>query len=149
MIAFDYVIRQEDPVRPAVAIEVLEATTISEHADEDFRKKLWNSQTRHGVLFSREKVRVYEDLLPLNDASAYKYREAETSEVLKTVSWEQSTLADHPEQYLSLVKSWVELLVANWNASIPPSLTEEFIGLVPAAAEGELLVHADVEDLTQ
>jgi hypothetical protein len=147
MIQFDYVIRQEDLVRPAVAIDILEDETISSGVDEAFRKKLWDSQTRHGVLFSQQTVRIYEDLLPENDPSAYKDRNAPTLAVLRTVALGKGFPSLTPHQYRLLVGKWVDLLVKNWNAAIPPEHTEEFIGLVPAAAEGILETSSWVEDL--
>lgn len=150
MIRFDFVIRQDDPVRPAVGIDVLDAQEIEDDVDIRFRQKLWDSQTYHGVLFSRQQVRIYEHLLPFEGAEAYKCRVADTGEVLRTVTRnELSPDIAAPALYHRLVRQWIELLVGDWSASLPPSAKWEFMGLVPAAAEGDLCVAAEVEDLTR
>jgi hypothetical protein len=153
MITFDYVIRQNDLIRPAVGIDVLDTQEIRDNVDVLFRQKLWDSQTYHGILFSRQQVRIYEHLLPYEGADAYKAKEASTLDVLRTVSRFDLKPDLDPdmdsEHYRRLVRRWIELLVGDWSASIPPASKWEFMGLVPAAAEGDLCVAAEVEDLTR
>lgn len=153
MIYFDFVIRQDDPIRPAVGIDILDTQEIGDDVDVRFRQKLWDSQTYHGVLFSRQQVRIYEHLLPCEGADAYKSKEASTLEVLQTVSRFDPNPDFDPGMevglYRRLVRRWIELLVNDWSFSIPQGRSRDFMGLVPAAAEGELCVAVEVEDLTR
>jgi hypothetical protein len=148
MIEFDFVIRQDDPVRPSVAVDIEDADDIDPEVDRAFREKLWKTQTYNGLLFTKNKIAIYEDLLQKDDPSTYTFKVVPTREVL------QSTNRGDPhlevlQHYRPLIARWLETLIENWNTAIPPQFSEEFFGVIPAAAEGKLEPCSLAEDLTE
>jgi hypothetical protein len=139
---FDYIIKQAEG--PSIGVEVTLHDQITDEVDRAFREKLWATQLLHGILFSRQRMRVYHDFVSSSDPETFGFREADTSDVLRVVVRDNSALAN-PDLYPTLVRQWIGLLADNWSRAIPPELAETLVGLVSAAAEGELVADTDLE----
>lgn len=139
---FDYVIRQAE--EPSIGIEVTLSDRITDEADRTFREKLWGAQLLSGILFSRQKIRVYHDFVSSSGPDTFGFREANTPDVLRVVAHDSGALAN-PDLYPTLIREWIGLLTNNWSRAIPPELAEVLVGLVSAVVEGELVVDAGIE----
>jgi len=144
---FDFVIKQREE-GPTIGIEVMSRKDITETADRAFREKLWRAGLLHGILVTSETVRIYEDLLLGDGPLTYGIREARAEDILSTVSADRKDLED-AAHFTARVSQWLQLLVENWGAAIPPHLTEPLISLIPAATEGELVRGMFLEDVSK
>ena len=144
---FDFIIKRKGE-GPSIGIELKAREDITDKVDQNFRDKLWRARLPHGILITRKRIRVYEDLLLGDGPKTYKGGDARTEDLLKLVARDQGDIKD-ADLYPALASQWLELLVENWGRAIPSHLTEPLICLVSSAADGELVKNSSLEAVKQ
>jgi hypothetical protein len=145
MIHFDFVITQPDESRPAVALEFKNIEEVTQELDEGMRARLWSAQIHHGILITRGKTRVYEDIFQRNDPSTYRCVDIDTIELIPKFG--QALEEERSQSRLeSLIRDWIDLLVNDWSIAIPRNLIRKLHGLIPVVANGLVRQETEVEE---